>query len=191
MTHIGIDYGSKMAGTTVVCWLGPEGLQWQQSTKKQDADQFILQLATQLQPKRVFIDAPLSLPEAYHKQGDDFFYRQCDRQLKAMSPMFLGGLTARAMKLRHQLKASDILCHETYPGGLVRQLPSLQEHYLKKQKMNPAFLQSLRILLPSPMAVLPTNWHQADALLAWFSGYRYGQKEAQTIGKASEGLIIL
>lgn len=132
--HVGIDYGSKLAGTTVLCWEQDGQLHYQQSEKKKDADQWLIQLIQELSPPEVFIDAPLSLPAAYHGKGEDFFYRDCDRELRAMSPMFLGGLTARAMKLRHLLSPQQIVFQETYPAELVRNLPDLKECYLKKKR---------------------------------------------------------
>ncbi len=63
---IGIDYGSKLAGTTALAYLSPTGVAIPlQSTAKKDADAFILQHLESLPPHQVFIDAPLSLPGKY------------------------------------------------------------------------------------------------------------------------------
>ena len=97
--HIGIDYGAKLAGTTAICFEQSGQLKIWQSEKKKDADKFVQESIKQLQPTTVFIDAPLSLPLAYFGEGENYFYRECDKILKGMSPMFLGGLTARAMRL--------------------------------------------------------------------------------------------
>ena len=58
----GIDYGSKLAGTTVIGLLENQIVQLFASQKKKDADQFILQQIKERQPNTIFIDAPLSLP---------------------------------------------------------------------------------------------------------------------------------
>jgi predicted nuclease with RNAse H fold len=108
MMHFGIDYGSKMAGTTVITYNQDNVLYQRSSVKNGDADAFILDCVTELQPGQIYIDAPLSLPLACFGKGTDFFYREADRKLKAMSPMFLGGLTARAMKLRLQLTEMEL-----------------------------------------------------------------------------------
>ena len=42
-TWIGIDYGSKLAGTTVICYKKEGRLQLLQSEKKSDADAFVSQ----------------------------------------------------------------------------------------------------------------------------------------------------
>lgn len=182
MKFIGLDFGARKAGTTAVClWLGTE---WgfYQSEKNKDADVFLTNLMETFQVQYVFIDAPLSLPAAYFQRGTDFHYRQADRELQAMSPMFLGGLTARAISMQHQNPQIQFV--ETYPAGLVRQL-SLQTHY---KKNNGAFLNELSTYLPCSNA-RPQTQHQTDALLAWLTGYRYFNNKAVVHGNASEGVI--
>jgi uncharacterized protein len=50
-----------------------------------------MEILDMLQPARIFMDAPLSLPQVFFgPSGNEFFYRRCGRELKAMSPMFLG-----------------------------------------------------------------------------------------------------
>lgn len=116
---LGVDYGSKLAGTTAVCYLYSEGnAAFLSSRKGEDADKMLLDFVLKHGPANLFLDAPLSLPLAYFQgtaHGTDFFYRQCDRQLGAMSPMFLGGLTARAIKLSFELKNVGASVFETYP----------------------------------------------------------------------------
>lgn len=90
---MGIDYGSKLAGTTAVAMLVKNELRLWQSTRGQDADTWLKALVRELKPKVVYMDAPLTLPQAYyqtpHNANADFFYRQADRELHAMSPMFI------------------------------------------------------------------------------------------------------
>ena len=110
---IGIDYGAKLSGNTAVVWEEKGGLFCTQSAKGKDTDKWLGELIYSLQPEDIFIDAPLSLPAVYSHSGSDYFYRRCDRECKAMSPMFIGGLTARAMRLKDTL--SEFNWHETYP----------------------------------------------------------------------------
>ena len=160
---IGIDYGSKLAGTTAVAYLENAKLQLVQSEKKQDADHFLSEIISRLSPKSVFIDAPLSLPAAFYGKGDDYFYRKADRECKAMLPMFLGGLTARAMKLKAQ--NADRNFYEVYPGMLARDVLDLGEAYAKKDKFSnqhqSALLKQLEVELHEDLS----NWHQFDAVL--------------------------
>lgn len=124
--HIGLDYGAKQADTTAVAKLQQNELLVWQSKTGLNADAWLLVLISELRPDLVFIDAPLSLPAVYGKLPAsplaDYFYRTCDRQLQAMSPMFVGGLTARAIRLTAQLTTQGIRVIETYPAGLYRLL---------------------------------------------------------------------
>ncbi len=189
---IGIDYGSKMAGTTAICFFENERLKILQSEKKKDADSFIASFFKNRDILQVFLDAPLSLPSSLiTKKGDSYFYRLCDRELGAMSPMFLGGLTARAIRLSTQLSCKyDVTFYETYPGALVRQTDSIAAHYGKKVKFNQDAVDALQAMLPYKADTIQ-NWHQYDAVLAWYSGYRFHKGIHKTYGNKEEGQIIV
>ena len=182
----GFDYGSKMAGTTAMCWQEGSRLQVRQSEKNHDADEFVIKMIRDTNPQRIYLDAPLSLPSVYTNKGDDYFYRECDRELGAMSPMFLGGLTARAIKLRDQLVKSGIEVYEVYPAALVRIL-SIGEFY--KKDLN-RFLIALEGLFHLEVAAI-TNWHQVDAALAWFVGERHRKQQYRSYGRQNEGIILV
>lgn len=190
----GIDYGSKMAGTTVICFgNNQQQLDVVGTTKKQDADEFILSVLGGVQPEFTTIDAPLSLPLIYQQpdKGSDFFYRAVDKELKAMSPLFLGGLTARAMKLKYEASKIRIPLFETYPAALVRHF-GLAEHYNKKNPLlKEPFVEALLQKFPANITLqqLPT-WHHVDALLAWISCYRMAHDEHTTFGD-DEGQIFI
>jgi len=183
MMHLGIDYGAKLAGTTAICWEVEGRLNVSGSKKNQDADAFLMDSIQVLKPTQIFIDAPLSLPGAYFGKTEDFHFREADRQVSAMSPMFLGGLTARAMSLRSNLP--DVLFFETYPRELVRIL-DLKEHY----KVDPGlFLSELGDRLPYPLDSKSLDWHQVDAVLAWLSGWRFRNDRCKVFGHSGEGMI--
>ena len=95
-----------------------------------DADAFIHSEAIHLKPRMIFIDAPLSLPGIYWLGNGfrDHFFRQCDKEMNAMSPMFLGGLTARAMRLKAELKSTGCKIIETYPRMLTEMRYLSNEH---------------------------------------------------------------
>lgn len=189
MDHWGIDYGSKLAGTTVICFQENEKICFEQSAKKQDADAFISAFIELKKPRQIFIDAPLSLPAAYFGKGEDYFYRVCDKETRAMSPMFLGGLTARAMKLR--AKNGQVEFVETYPAYLTKHILGLEELYLKKEKLNRMVVEKIRKKYKLIFLTEPSNWHQFDALCCWISGLRNIRAEAQIIGQIDEGQIIV
>lgn len=188
MNHFfGIDYGSKVAGTTSICRMNNDGkLDFATSVKGRDADLWIKKMIEAHTPEKVYIDAPLSLPGAYYGKDSNYFYRQADRDLRAMSPMFLGGLTARAIKLRSELSLPFL---EVYPAGLVDHL-HLSSHYDKKSNNITVFLDVLgkRVELPA-LTETPANWHEVDALLCWITGQRHSNHEAIAYGRPDEGQI--
>lgn len=190
----GIDYGSKLAGTTVIAFQGASGLELAASTARRDADRFVLDWCRRYRPRRLFIDAPLSLPGVYRDLPgfDDYFYRRSDRALSAMSPMFLGGLTARAMQLRATLEREGIAVYEVYPGGLASLLGLKRDQYKQAKEHIPAVLEALAPFFPIlPEAPGILTWHHVDALLAWLSGWRYGQGQHRQYGDPAESLILL
>lgn len=194
MKIAGIDYGSKLAGTTVIAFLTSEGqVVLFQSDKKKDADSFILKKIIELQPDIVGIDAPLSLPGVYTKpqQYSDYFYRKCDKTLKGMSPMFLGGLTARAIQLIKQPIFNTIQTLEIYPAALARLHDLKSLDYKKQMAQIPVVLKYLKPLLPFAINSDDfKNWHQVDALLALWSVSRYVNGVHKAVGEVGEGVIV-
>ncbi len=184
---VGIDYGSKLAGTTVICYSTENGvLHLISSSKNQDADKMILDFVCENNAKIIGVDAPLSLPPGVLGQGQNYFYRHCDQLLGAMSPMFLGGLTARAMKLKNNiqhLKSIDII--EVYPKAVVKNILSDEFKQLYKQKDTYQLKKFVEILLEAFNFQLDAevyNWHQVDAILAWLSAERYSNSKSDQFG---------
>ena len=186
----GIDYGAKLAGTTAICFADIEQsiLTILQSSKNTDADEWLLKVINDHQIDKVFIDAPLSLPGVYFGSGMDYFYREADIQLKAMSPMFLGGLTARAMKLRSILERNNIECHEVYPAARVKRYSLLKRSYDKKSK---ELIRTFSIELSKhfPLAFSSANWHQVDAVISWWIGNDKLNCQSMSAGNMDEGII--
>ena len=121
----------------------------------------------------------------YNVGFKDYHYRQSDREIGAMSPMFLGGLTARAMALASGIKAMGIAIVEVYPAGLVKHL-GIREHYKKDVK---GFEKEVFRVTGIDSGLSFDSWHQVDAFLAWNSGRRWSRKEHITIGNPDEGVI--
>ncbi len=196
----GIDYGSKRAGTTVVAFLAENGksVEFAASAKKQDADAFLLRFFAERPPGFIFLDAPLSLPEVYHGilpvngSEPDFFYRPCDRELGAMSPLFLGGLTARAMRLAFHLRKQGWVVQETYPGALAQHLGIKSHGYKESKNALPACTHVLKAEFPQldTSAELP-DWHHFDAWLALCSALRHSSGKAIKIGEGQSASIII
>ncbi|MDX2305127.1 MAG: hypothetical protein NW226_20115 [Microscillaceae bacterium] len=192
----GIDYGNQLKGTTVVCMYDENSgkISLRTSEKKKNADHFVKSLLNDLQPKVVFLDAPLSLPMVYTKgfgsAADDFFFREADKSLKAMSPMFLGGLTARAMRLKAEM--FPIPFYETYPAAQARKMELQEIGYKDKTTHIKAVVAQIQ--RSYPMFRLPIefqNWHEVDAILALIGAYRFILGRHETFGNPVEGLIYL
>jgi predicted nuclease with RNAse H fold len=121
---------------------------------------------------------------------DDYFYRAGDRLLKAMSPMFLGGLTARAMRLKRTFVQQNIEVFETYPAIHAQRFQLKNLNYKKKLQYLPDVIQALQKLLPFPFNNQQiTSWHHVDALLAFYSAYRFLNGEIEQFGAEKEGSI--
>jgi predicted nuclease with RNAse H fold len=190
----GIDYGSKTAGTTVICYGNrPDKLQLFGTIKKQDADLFLLNMIKNIKPEFICIDAPLSLPGIYtNKKYTNYFYRKVDKELGAMSPMFLGGLTARAMKLKADLISDGIDVYEAYPASLVKHFELTDSYNKKIPELIPQFLQILQHTFNIKVDRFDVpNWHYMDALLCWITAYRISQQKHRLYGDVHEGIIYI
>ena len=188
---IGIDFGARLSGKTVLAWSTRDGLRLDRAAAGQDADAFLEETIAWLKPTSIYVDSPLSLPENYRVQASDgdWFYRRADRVLEAMSPMFLGGLTASSIRLATRWRESGFDVQETWPRGLVKEL-DLPGYRNKGAQTIAEFLSAMQAFgfpqeLPSA-----TDWHEVDALLAWWSGWRHENGMAAVHGDPAEGLII-
>jgi len=190
----GIDYGKKLSGNTVICIKSGSRVEFFQAEKNRDADRFILEQVPRHLPKRIFIDAPLTLPGAYYdpQNYNDYFFRLCDQQLGAMSPMFLGGLTARAIRMKDLLADMDIALMETYPKALAGQLRLKQMGYRRgKENLEQCSASIMETSNLSFEKASVQSWHHLDALLALVSAIRHEQKLSYTYGHPEEGQIYI
>lgn len=186
--HLGIDFGARHSGNTALCRRERGLFVFERVAKGLDSDEWVEHRVLELAPTAVYIDAPLSLPGAYFGRGSDHFYREADRLAGGMSPMFLGGLTARAIRLAEGWRKAGIAVHEAYPSAFVRRSweflsisagKAIPKHTLR--------LMAGMCLLPPPD---PKDRHEADAWLCWVIGHRHQQGEARALGRADEGVIL-
>lgn len=193
-TFIAIDLGGKSNGNTAACYNIENKIHFLNFAGVKDAYAFLIKTIIDQKINLVFIDAPLTLPGVYKnlKGYSNFHKRHCDVELKAMSPMFLGGFTANSMELYNQLTAKKIKVIEVYPKALVNHLNI--EGYSKKLKikeLNTIVHQVMNHLPDFKLVNAPVSLHELDALLAWLSGYRYHKKIHQEYGKKEEGIIVV
>lgn len=182
---VGVDYGAKMSGNTVIAHFDSGKIKFLQVEKKKDTDKWLQKELNILAADIVYMDAPLSLPRAYYGAEDSYHYREADKITKAMSPMFLGGLTARAMTLRKEL--APLPFHEIYPAYYQSEI--IQSVYYKKEI--DLFLSDLNKIEPYSLAEIPKNWHKVDALMALLIGRRHQENRHIEIGNPEEGIIII
>lgn len=191
-TILGIDYGSKMAGTTVVAQMVEGQVNFWASEKKRDADAMIQSLVEELKPNLIAIDAPLSLPGVYTGLPGcaDYFYRECDRLSGAMSPMFLGGLTARAMKLAARPRADGSEVIEVYPVKTGNDMGLKEFGYRQKEQDQIKLLESLYLKTGIDLRKHDQlSGHHIDAAIALFIGQQYASDVANKFGNLNEGFI--
>lgn len=189
---LGVDFGSKRSGFTAAAALVEGNIHIYQCTKGDDADLWLQDLISRLEPNIVGIDAPLSLPGVYTglDNCDNYHYRHCDVQAGAMSPMFIGGLTARAMSFSHWLSSNfETKIIEVYPKLGAKRLELSTSYKKDKDYIGPAQKLVEREFEGCGLLNELENWHQFDAVLALLSTVRYAGGNAQKIGLEVEGLI--
>lgn len=197
MKAAGIDFGARTAGSTVICAAGEMQLEFHRAPRGADADEFILSWVGEYSPMIVGIDAPLSLPGRYRglSQCEDYFYRACDREIGAMSPMFLGGMTARAMRLSDHLRARGVRSIEVYPAALVRHFDRLKANYTPRSRSGAKDLRAYVDLVAEVFHLqemeAPESWHDVDALLSYICVRRHLEGVGVEVGDSAEGLIYI
>jgi len=197
MKHVlfGISYGSKLSGNTVIAILNINKIYFLDVEENTDADDFIFNAAQHFKPDVVFLDAPLSLPaRCCGKKGNDFHFRKADIQLKAISPMFLGGITARAMQLKSRLENESTKVYETHVKSQACNYKLIDLGYKKEDNHLISCRNTLKEKL-SPSLFFDCQeiktWQHLDAFLALFSAMRFVMGRADTFGNAKEGLIYV
>ncbi len=190
----GIDFGSKRSGNTVIAAFKDMRVDFLDTEKGVDADAFIMNAVEHYKPDLVFIDAPLSLPGRYSNVSgcECYNFRHADAELKAMSPMFLGGLTARAIAIKDACVKKGIEVCETYPKAQATKF-NLKKLGYKGNKLalklcadtvTESIHPNIRLCIKEI-----TTWHHLDALMALISAMTYVQGHGQVFGKPEEGVI--
>jgi len=190
---VGVDYGSKTSGFTCAAIMNGESISVYQAVKNKDADKWLKDLLEPMKPNVIGIDAPLSLPGALRgiKGSMNYHYRKADIEAKAMSPMFLGGLTARAIEISDWFKkATESNVIEVYPKLIAQELQLDLKRYKKDNTYLPQAKHTLESVSSWKLgAVEVENWHQYDALMALRTAQRYLNEKANILGDKAEGLI--
>jgi len=195
-TFFGIDYGSKLTGNTVIAIFQDDHILFMDIDKGVDADNFILNAADHFKPELIFIDAPLSLPGVYRELNgkDNYHFREADIELKAMSPMFLGGLAARAIELKSHLEEKGCEVYETYPRIMAERFKLKALGYKGSLTGLKSCVKEVGSKINSDIsfdATDITTWHHLDALLALMSAMKHDLGQSQRFGDIREGQILI
>jgi predicted nuclease with RNAse H fold len=188
----GIDFGSRYAGSTAIAVCFEDGsLRLLRSTSGEDSDLVISQAVADLKIRSITIDAPLSLPKIYRTSTGtgDFLFRRSDRELRALSPLFLGGLTARAIALARLLRSRRVQVYEGYPAAIVRELKIRIQGYKKGNVPSTVPLSLRRALGLRGTYPKVRSWHDIDALLALVTMQRILNGTSRPFGERREGQI--
>jgi predicted nuclease with RNAse H fold len=189
----GVDYGSKTSGFTCVAFIKENKIHLHQAAKNKNADLWLKGLFERYEPRLIGIDAPLSLPGALRGLSgfSNYHYRLADIETRAMSPMFLGGLTARAIELRTWIQSRlSSVAIEVYPKLAAEGLNLDMKRYKKDKTYLFYALTALQEKVTWSMDGLEvSNWHQYDALLALYTAEKFNRKTCSSYGNEEEGLI--
>lgn len=192
----GIDYGSKLSGNTVIAIFRENQIFFLDIDTKVDADQFIKNAVEHFKPQLVFINAPLSIPGVYKKlEGfNDYHFRKADHEVGAMSPMFLGGIAARAMHLKSWMEGQKIEVHETYPRLMAKRINLDELGYKADRNALRECAKRIGQCMRAPLSINCKDiqtWHHLEALMALMSALSFRSDDFSTYGDPKEGLIYV
>jgi predicted nuclease with RNAse H fold len=187
---LGIDLAGVPTRPTGMCILKSRVAQ----TSLAYTDEEILQIAENLKPSVITIDAPLTLPPG-RKTIDDRngeHLRPCDRELLCRKikffPITLGPmrtLTKRGMLLKEKLDPLGCPVLEVYPGGAqdVLGIP-------RKQQGLDKMIEGHERLGISGLISEMTD-HELDAVTAAYVGKLYFEGKAEVYGNFEQGAIVM
>jgi len=111
-----------------------------------------------------------------------------------MSPMFLGGLAARAMELKDKLENLGIEVKETYPRLMANRFDLKKLGYKTNRNALKECALQVKSCLKEPLRFTSSDvrtWHHLDALLALMSAMSYKCGDFTTYGDPEEGMIYV
>lgn len=189
MILIGIDLGGRTTGKTAVSVYNSENNIVKVIGVKEiekitsGIDENFIEFLNELNGNIIGIDAPLSLPDFTQK---DYLYRSGDREVKALSPMTIGEITARAIFLNSKLNCEVI---EVYPKSVLQFL-GLQS---TKYKNNEKLLRNITNIVISKYKMIPNQFEMindnVDSLLSLVAVIHYFRNSYRNIGNKTKFII--
>lgn len=196
-TMFGINFSSKLSGNTVICLLSKNKIFFIDVDEDVDADIFIYNAAKHFQPEIIFLNAPLSIPGVFRSVNSccDHQYRQADKEICGISPMIIGGVTARAMELKQKLESEfNTKVYETSSKAQAENYGLLTKGFKcgRKELLECRFEITSHLdknLMINCQDI--KSWDHLNALLSLITAIRFVNGEAHTHGISEEGVIYV
>lgn len=190
MILLGIDLGGRTTGKTALSFLDTDLNEIKNYSREYisercgKSDKELIRFVESFNADVIGIDAPLSLPDF---KSENYLYRNCDKKLKALSPMTLGEITARAIHIKENLSCKDIF--EVYPKTLLELFKINHKGYKRDQNLQSTIWKILIEYYDLDFPDIEMNEDNLDSILAVLILYHFHTKKYEIVNDAPLFLI--
>ncbi|MBZ0181155.1 MAG: hypothetical protein K8F60_01735 [Melioribacteraceae bacterium] len=190
MILLGIDLGGRTTGKTALSFLDTDLNEIKNYSREYisercgKSDKEFIRFVESFNADIIGIDAPLSLPDF---KSENYLYRNCDKKLKALSPMTLGEITARAIHIKENLSCEDIF--EVYPKTLLELHKINHKGYKRDQNLQNFIWSFLKDYYDLKFPNIEMNEDNLDSILAVLILYHFYNKKYEIVNDAPPFLI--
>lgn len=190
MILVGIDLGGRTTGKTALSFLDTDLNEIKNYSREYisercgKSDKEFIRFVESFNADIIGIDAPLSLPDF---KSENYLYRNCDKKLKALSPMTLGEITARAIHIKENLSCKDIF--EVYPKTLLELHKINHKGYKRDQNLQNFIWSFLKDYYDLKFPNIEMNEDNLDSILAVLILYHFYNKKYEIVNDAPPFLI--
>lgn len=190
MILVGIDLGGRTTGKTALSFLDTDLNEIKNYSREYisercgKSDKELIRFVESFNADVIGIDAPLSLPDF---KSENYLYRNCDKKLKALSPMTLGEITARAIHIKENLSCKDIF--EVYPKTLLELHKINHKGYKRDQNLQNFIWSFLKDYYDLKFPNIEMNEDNLDSILAVLILYHFYNKKYEIVNDAPPFLI--
>jgi predicted nuclease with RNAse H fold len=182
MRLLGIDLGGRTTGKTAVSFLDTnqkEVILYSReyiAEKCGKSDKEFISFIESFNADVIGIDAPLSLPDF---KSENYLYRNCDKKLKALSPMTLGEITARAIYIKENLSCPNVF--EVYPKTLMELHKINHKGYKRDQNLQNFIWKYLNDNYELKFPEIEMNEDNLDCIMAVLILYHFDKKKYMVV----------
>ena len=190
MKLIGIDLGGRTTAKTSISLLAIAEKEVVLFSKEYisnicgKSDSSFIKFVNDLDPDVIGIDAPLSLPDF---TSENYLYRKCDKELKALSPMTLGEITARAIYLKNNFTSSYIF--EVYPKTLLELHKINHKGYKRNSRLQKQIFDFLSEFYDLKFPHFDLNEDDLDSILAVLILFHYKNGKFEIVNEGPPFII--